>query len=278
MVVCSEHAHSSVEKAARILELELRAVPVDADFRLRADLLDLDRACAVVATVGTTSTSAIDPVPEIADACEAAGSWLHVDAAYAGPAAVCPELRPLFAGWERADSLVVNAHKWLATPMDCSLLWTRRVDAFRATFSLVPEYLRVPEEAVSLNEVSLPLGRRFRALKLWAVLRCYGRHGLQAMIREHVRLAGLFEGWVREEPGWEVAAPRALSLVCFRRDAPDEENEALLARVNATGKVFLSHTRLDGRFVLRLAIGNARTTEDDVRLAWDVLREAAARA
>jgi aromatic-L-amino-acid/L-tryptophan decarboxylase len=251
-------------------------VPVDAEFRLRSDLLDLEGACAAVATIGTTSTSSIDPVPAIADACEATGTWLHVDAAYAGAAAVCPELRPLFAGWERADSVIVNPHKWLATPVDCSALWTRRVDAFRDAFSLVPEYLRVSEEVVSLNEVSVPLGRRFRALKLWAVLRCFGREGLQAMIREHVRLAAVFERWVRAELGWEVCAPRRFSLVCFRRDASDEENEALLGRVNASGEVFLSHTRLEGRFVLRLAVGNARTTEDDVRLAWDVLRREAA--
>jgi aromatic-L-amino-acid decarboxylase len=274
-VVCSEHAHSSVDKAARILELELRKVPVDAEFRVRPELVDLDGACAVVATIGTTSTAAVDPVPELADACAAAGVWLHVDAAYAGSAAICPELRPLFAGWERADSIVVNPHKWLATPMDCSALWTRRPEAFRDAFSLVPEYLRVAEEVVSLSEVSLPLGRRFRALKLWTVLRCLGRDGLQAMIREHVRLAELFESWVRAEPGWELAAPRGFSLVCFRRDGSDEENEALLARVNARGRVFLSHTRLDGRYVLRLAIGNQRTTEDDVRLAWDELRAAA---
>jgi aromatic-L-amino-acid decarboxylase len=275
VVVASEHAHSSVDKAARILELELRKVPVDAGYRLRADLLDLDGACAVVATVGTTSTASIDPVPELADACEAARVWLHVDAAYAGAAAVCEELRPLLAGWERADSIVVNPHKWLATPMDCSALWTRRPGAFRDAFSLVPEYLRVTEEVVSLNELSVPLGRRFRALKLWAVLRCFGREGLQAMIREHVRLAGEFERWVAEEPGWELCAPRLFSLVCFRREGSDEDNEALLERVNAGGEVFLSHTRLDGRYVLRLAIGNARTTEDDVLLAWNVLRREA---
>jgi len=275
VVLTSEHAHSSVEKAARILELELRKVPVDEEYALRPELLDLERACAVVATIGTTSAASIDPVPAIADACEAAGTWLHVDAAYAGSAAVCEELRPLFAGWERADSIVVNPHKWLSTPMDCSALWTRRVDAFRDAFSLVPEYLRVSEEIVSLNEVSVPLGRRFRALKLWFVLRSLGRQGLQAMIREHVRLAAEFERWVEEEPGWEVCAPRRFSLVCFRSDGTDAENEALLERVNASGEVFLSHTRLDGRYVIRLAVGNARTTEDDVRLAWDVLRREA---
>jgi aromatic-L-amino-acid/L-tryptophan decarboxylase len=275
VVVASEHAHSSVDKAARILELELRKVPVDDDHRLRPELLELEDACAVVATIGTTSSASIDPVPAIADACEASGVWLHVDAAYAGSAAVCEELRPLFAGWERGDSIVVNPHKWLATPMDCSALWTRRVDAFRDAFGLVPEYLRVSEEVMSLNEVSIPLGRRFRALKLWAVLRCFGRDGLQAMIREHVRLAAEFERWVAVEPGWELCAPRHFSLVCFRREGSDEHNETLLERVNAAGEVFLSHTRLDGRYVLRLAIGNARTTEDDVRLAWDVLRREA---
>jgi aromatic-L-amino-acid/L-tryptophan decarboxylase len=277
IVVASEHAHSSVDKAARILELELRKVPVDDEYRLRPDLLELRDACAVVATIGTTSGASIDPIPEIAAACETAGTWLHVDAAYAGAAAICPELRPLFAGWERADSIVVNPHKWLATPMECSALWTRRLDAFRDAFGLVPEFLRVTEDVVSLNEVTVPLGRRFRALKLWAVLRCFGRDGLQQMIREHIRLAETFERWVEAEPGWEVCAPRRFSLVCFRRQGSDEENEALLQRVNASGEIFLSHTRLDDRFVLRLAIGNARTTEDDVRLAWDVLRREAAR-
>ena len=275
VVVTSEHAHSSVDKAARILELELRKVPVDEDYALRPELLDLEQACAVVATIGTTSAASIDPVPAIADACEASGTWLHADAAYAGSAAVCEELRPLFAGWERADSIVVNPHKWLSTPMDCSALWTTRVDAFRDAFSLVPEYLRVSEEVVSLNEVSVPLGRRFRALKLWFVLRSLGRQGLQAMIREHVRLAAGFERWVEEEPGWEVCAPRRFSLVCFRKEGTDEDNETLLERVNASGEVFMSHTRLDGRYVIRLAIGSARTTEDDVRLAWDVLKREA---
>ena len=277
VVVCSEHAHSSVEKACRLLELEARTTPVDDAFRLRPDALDLTGACAVVATIGTTSTSSIDPVPAIAEACEREGVWLHVDAAYAGSAAVCPELRDRFAGWERADSIVVNPHKWLLTTMGCSALWTRRPEDLRAAFSLVPEYLRVSEEVASLSEYSPALGRQFRALKLWAVLRCYGREGLQDRIREAIRLAGLFEGWVEAEAGWEVVAPRPFSLVCFRRDGSDEENEALLERVNASGEIFLSHTKLHGRHALRLAVGNARTTEDDVRLAWDVLRREAAR-
>jgi len=275
VVVCSGHAHSLADKAARLLELELRKVPVDDEFRLRPDLLELDDACAVVATIGTTGATAVDPVPAIADACAASRTWLHVDAAYAGSAAVCPELRHHFVGWDRADSIGVNPHKWLGVPMDCSALWTRRPDDFRRAFSLVPEFLQSPDDAVNLSELSIPLGRRFRALKLWAVLRCYGRSGLQERIREHVRLAALFESWVRDEPGWDVVAPRHFSLVCFRREGSDEENERLLERVNASGEVFLSHARLDDRFTLRLAVGNFRTTEDDVRLAWDVLRREA---
>jgi aromatic-L-amino-acid/L-tryptophan decarboxylase len=275
VVVCSEHAHSSVDKAVRLLGMELRKTPVDEEFRLRAEALDLTDAAAVVATVGTTSTAAVDPVPAIADACETAGAWLHVDAAYAGSAWVCPELRDSQAGVERADSVVVNPHKWLLVPMDCSTLWSRRPEALRRAFSLVPEYLRTSDEADSLSDYGPALGRRFRSLKLWAVLRCFGRSGLQAAIREHVRLAALFESWVRAADGWELAAPRGFSLVCFRLDASDEANEALVERVNRTGELFLSHTKLRGRYVLRLAIGNLRTTESDVRRAWEVLQREA---
>src|SRR3954462_11125360 len=278
LVVCSEHAHSSVEKGARMLGMRLRKVPVDEAFRMRVDGLDLAEAAVVVPTVGTTSTTSVDPVAEVAALCERTGTWLHVDAAYAGTAMVCEEHRWAFQGVERADSLVVNAHKWMLTPMDCSLLWTSRPADFRAAFSLIPEYLRTPdaEDALSLSEYGPALGRRFRSLKLWAVLRCYGRSGLQRMIREHVRLAGLFAGWVRDEPGWELCAPRPFSVVCFRREGSDDENEALLARANATGELFISPTRLDGRYVLRLAIGKERTTEADVRRAWEVLKREAA--
>ena len=181
VVVCSEHTHSSTAKAARLLELELRTVPGDEHFAMRLDDVDLTDACALVATIGTTSSASIDPVPELAERCADAGVWLHVDAAYAGSAAVCPELRSLFAGWERADSVGVNPHKWLLTPMDCSAFWSRRPEDLRNAFSLVPEYLRVSEDVVSLSEYGMPLGRRFRALKLWAVLRCHGRAGLQAI-------------------------------------------------------------------------------------------------
>jgi aromatic-L-amino-acid decarboxylase len=271
-VVCSEEAHSSVERAARLLGLETRKAPADDEFRLRPDALDLGDAAAVVATVGTTSTTSVDPVAAIADACAAAGVWLHVDAAYAGAAWVCPEMRWSQEGVERADSLVVNAHKWLFTPMDCSLFWTSRPEALREAFSLVPEYLRTRDEVDNISDYGPALGRRFRSLKLWAVLRCYGREGLQARIREAIRLAELFEAWVCDEPGWELCAPRPFSVVCFRRDASDEENEAILERVNASGEAFVSHTRLRGRYVLRLAVGNERTTEDDVRRAWDAIK------
>ncbi len=277
VVVCSEQAHSASDKAARMLRMELRKAPVDDELRMRIDAVDLSDVAVVVATVGTTSTAAVDPVPAIADACERSGAWLHVDAAYAGSAMVCSEFRWAFEGVERSDSVVVNAHKWLATPMDCSLLWTSRPAEFRAAFTLVPEFLRTTDDVeLNLSEWGPSLGRRFRSLKLWAVLRCYGREGLQRMIREHVRLATLFESWVRDEPGWEISATRHFSLVCFRREGLDDVNEELLERVNASGEIFLSHTRLGGQFVLRLAIGNAQTTEDDVRLAWDVLRREAA--
>jgi aromatic-L-amino-acid decarboxylase len=271
VVVCSEQAHSSIDKAARILELDVRHVPVDDEYRLRPDLLDADDACAIVATVGTTSSTSADPLPEIA--ARKGDAWLHVDAAYAGSSWVCPEFR--VEGVEHADSLVVNQHKWFLTGMPCSVLWTKRVNDFRNSFSLVPEYLRTSEDVMSLSELTIPLGRPMRALRLWAVLRCYGRSGLQAMIREHVRLAALFEEWVLDEPGWEVCAPRPLAVVCFRRDASDEENEAIMERVNASGEIFISHTKLDDRIVLRLAIGNARTTEQDVQRAWEVLKRCA---
>jgi aromatic-L-amino-acid decarboxylase len=276
VVVCSEHAHSSVEKDARILGMQVRKAPVDEDFRMRPGTLELEDVAVVVATVGTTSSTSVDPVPAIAERCAAAGAWLHVDAAYAGSAMVCPELRWAFEGVDRADTLVVNAHKWMFVPMDCSLLWTSRPEGFRAAFSLIPEYLRTTDEdAFNISEYGPALGRRFRSLKLWAVLRCYGAEGLRRRIRDAIRLAELFEGWVRDEPGWELCAPRPFSVVCFRREGSDAENEALLERVNASGEIFISHTRLNGRYVLRLAIGSERTTEDDVRRAWDTLRSAA---
>jgi aromatic-L-amino-acid decarboxylase len=279
LVVTSEQAHSSVQKAAMMLGIPLRKVPCDASFAMRAgELGDLREAAVVVATVGTTATTAVDPIAEIAQACAAAGVWMHVDAAFAGTAMVCPEFRWAFAGVEHADSLVINAHKWMLTPMDCSLLLSRRPQDLRAAFSLIPEYLRTPaaEDALSLSEYGPALGRRFRSLKLWATLRCLGREGLQAHVRNCVALASEFERWVAAEEGWELCAPRHFSLVCFRHEGGEDHNRALLDRVNASGEIFLSHAVLHGDYALRLAIAGIQTTREDLQLAWDLLRREAA--
>jgi aromatic-L-amino-acid decarboxylase len=277
VVVCSEHAHSSVEKDARMLGMKLRKVPVDDELRMAVDGYDLDDVACVVATVGTTSFASVDPVRALAERAHAAGAWLHVDAAYAGSSWICGEERWSADGVELADSLVVNPHKWLLVPTDCSLVWTARPDEWREAFTLTPEYLRTGDEAFSLADYGPPLGRRFRSLKLWAVLRCYGAEGLRAILREHIRLARLFASWVEKSDEWELVAPQRFSLVVFRRAGSDGDNERLLEHVNASGEMFITHTKLDGRYVLRLAIGNARTTEDDVRRAWDVLNREAAR-
>ena len=256
---------------------ELRKVPVDHELRMTVDGYDLADVACVVATVGTTSFASVDPVRELAERAHAAGAWLHVDAAYAGSSWICEEERWSADGVELADSLVVNPHKWLLVPTDCSLVWTARPDEWREAFTLTPEYLRTDDEAFSLADYGPPLGRRFRSLKLWAVLRCYGAEGLRAILREHIRLAELFAGWVDESPDWELVAPQRFSLVVFRRNGTDEENEQLEACVNASGEIFITHTKLDGRYVLRLAVGNARTTEADVHRAWDVLNREAER-
>ena len=295
----SEQAHSSVEKAGIVLGIGqegLRKVPVDAGFRMDPRALAAavaeDRAAgftpfAVTATVGTTSTTSVDPVPEIADICARERLWLHVDAAYAGSAAVVPELRWLLRGCERADSLVMNPHKWLFVPLDLSAFYTRRPEVVKAAFSLVPDYLRTAEESLAPNlmDYGVSLGRRFRALKLWMVIRAFGQEGLAARIREHVRLAQAFRGWVEADPAFEVVAPSPLSVVCFRwrgpGAAPEEEdraNEKILDSVNLSGEAYLSHTRLGGRTVLRLAVGNVRTEERHVRRAWELIRAGAASA
>jgi aromatic-L-amino-acid/L-tryptophan decarboxylase len=269
VVYASEQANFSVEKAARLVGLEFRKVEVDDTFRMRADF-PLEDATAVVATVGTTGTTSVDPVSELARRCEEAGVWLHVDAAYAGSAWVCPELRWSLEGVDRADSVVVNPHKWLFTPMDCSTLWTRRPDVLHETFALVPDYLAATSEAVDLKDFGPALGRRFRALKLWFVLRWYGAEGLRALIREHVRLAQLFAALVEAEPGWEVVAPHPFSTVCFRHGEAD--NDAIARAATATGELFVASAVLRGQTIIRLAIGNAGTTEADIRRSWEVLR------
>jgi aromatic-L-amino-acid/L-tryptophan decarboxylase len=296
-VYASEEVHSSIDKAAITLGIGTRGVrriPTDAEFRMDpaalAAAIAEDRAagivpCCVVATVGTTSTSSVDPVPAIAEICARERVWLHVDAAYGGSAALVPELRHVLDGVGDADSVVVNPHKWMFVPVDCSALLTRRPEAVRRAFSLVPAYLATPEGdgVTNLMDYGPALGKRFRALKLWFTLRAFGAEGMAARIREHVRLARAFAGWVEAEPEWEVLAPVPFSLVVFRHVPPsaddagaDAHNERLLERVNAGGRVFLSPTRVRGRLGLRVAVGNLRTTEERLREAWDALRAAVA--
>ena len=300
----SEQAHSSVEKGAITLGIGqrgVRKIPVDDAFRMdpralaraiEEDLAEGWLPFCVAATVGTTSTTSVDPVPEIAGICQQHGLWLHVDGAYGGMAALVPELRHILAGCEQADSLVVNPHKWLFTPIDCSAFYVRQPETLRQAFSLVPEYLRTSEEAViNYMDWGVQLGRRFRALKLWMIIRYFGHQGLAARIREHIRLGQQFAQWVDEHPDFERTAPTPFSTVCFRArprrlagdDSPasqaylKELNAALLDAVNATGRAYLSHTKLRDQYTLRLAIGNLRTTEAHVRQAWDLIQQHAAR-
>ena len=288
-VYCSEHAHSSVDKAVILLGLgheSLRHIASDDEFRMKPDALrdaikkdkkDGWLPIAAVATVGTTSTTSVDPVAEIAKVCKPAKIWLHVDAAYAGVAAMLPDYEWVLAGADKADSLVVNPHKWLFTPFDLSAFYSPRMDVVRQAFSLTPDYLKTVESAPvrNLMDTGIQLGRRFRALKLWMVLRHFGAEGRRERLAEHMRLAQLFAEWVDASTDFVRVAPVPFSVVCFRADADDAFNERLLDAVNARGEVFLSHTRLQDRFVLRLAIGNLRTTEAHVARAWALLQEAA---
>ena len=306
-VYASVEAHSSIDKACMTLGLgraSVRKIPVNDRFELEpaalAGAIAEDRAAgripvAVVATIGTTSSTSVDPVAAIADIAARERLWLHVDAAYAGPVALLSERRAPFGGWERADSIVVNPHKWLFTPLDASLLLSRRMDRLQAAFGLQPEYLRTIDRDAPVrdySEYTPQLGRRFRALKLWIILRTFGLDGLRARIEHHLELAAEFARWVDATPGWQRLAPVPFSTVCFRfepdrpgfgpsepgREARLEElNAAIMAAVNATGEVFLSHTRLAGRFTIRLAVGNLRTEERHVARAWALLREAAER-
>ncbi|MCC6360605.1 MAG: amino acid decarboxylase [Phycisphaerales bacterium] len=293
-VYASEHAHSSIDKAVLTLGLgleNLRKIPSDTEFRMRLDALEAaiaeDRRAgaqpiAVVATAGTTSTTSIDPIASIAAAAQREQLWLHVDAAYAGSAAVCPAYRALMPGLERADSIVTNPHKWMFVPVDCSVLLLRDPAALRAAFSLVPDYLRTTESGVTnLMDYGPQLGRRFRALKLWMVIRAFGVNGIRERIRRHCALAREFEAWLRADPGFEVVAPVPFSTVCFRAVAPgaagealDAINDRILESVNGDGSVFLSSTRLNGRTTLRLTIGNLKTQRSHVETAWRLLRAA----
>jgi aromatic-L-amino-acid decarboxylase len=301
---CSTEAHSSIEKGAIVAGIGragVRRVEADGDYRMRPDrlraLIARDRAegwtpFCVVATLGTTSTTSVDPAAEIAEICREEGIWMHVDAAYAGAAMLAAENRPLFAGWERADSIVVNPHKWMFTPFDASLLLFRSPDTFRDAFSLVPEYLKTPDTGGvhNFNEYGVQLGRRFRALKLWMMIRWFGAEGMADRIREHCRLARELAGWIDADSGWQRLAPAPFATVCFRRrpapdagreDEPavkarlDAINEAILQRVNASGEIFLSHTRLRDRFTLRVSLGNLRQGPGHVARCWEILNEAA---
>ncbi|MEW6361256.1 MAG: pyridoxal-dependent decarboxylase [Acidobacteriota bacterium] len=282
-VYCSVEAHSSVDKACIALGLGLRSlkkIECNDVFEMKADALaaaieaDLAEGImpfCVVATIGTTSTTAVDPVEEIARICESYGLWLHVDAAYAGPAAILPELRPLFSGWEKADSIVMNPHKWLFTPFDLSAFYCRDMASLRRAFSLVPEYLRTADSATVKNgmDYGFQLGRRFRALKLWFVIRYFGREGIAARLRNHCRLARDFADWIRQSENFELMAPTPFALVCFRavpkhlaetqdESGLDEFNERLMNKINASGKAYLSHTKLKGRLALRFSVGSIR--------------------
>ncbi len=294
----SQEAHSSVEKAGIVLGLGqagLRKIGTDSASRI--DVTELEQAIqddlaaglrpfAVVATVGTTSTTSIDPVPQMADLCERYGLWLHVDASYGGCAAVDPDMQWVLSGCERADTLIVNPYKWLFVPLDGSVFYTRRPDVVKAAFSLVPDYLSNAEskddEVPNLMEYSVALSRRFRALKLWMVLRYFGQQGLAARLREQRRLAQLVAEWVDASADFERVAPTPFSVVCVRAhpgDMDDEGqldalNEQILNRINAAGRFFLSHTRVHGRYAIRLAIGNLRTTEQHVRDVCRALQEA----
>ncbi len=292
VLYCSQEAHSSVDKAGLVLGIGSRAIrriPSDDNYRMRVDLLEeavkRDAAegrkpFAVVATVGTTSATAVDPVPAISDLCRHHGLWLHVDAAYAGTAAIAPEFRWALAGCDRADSLVANPHKWMFTPIDCSALFCRRPDVLREAFSLIPEYLRTDAHGVTdLMDYSFQLGRRFRSLKLWFIFRYFGTDGIAARIREHARMAQAFAGWVDAHPELERLAPVPFSVICFRarpRGTSDEArleelNSGVLARVNASGEVFLSHSKLKDRYCLRLAVGNLGTGIGHLKRALELV-------
>jgi len=292
-VYTSEEAHSSIDKAVIALGIgheNLIKIPTDEEFRMIPHLLDnaiqkdIKKGylpIAVIATIGTTSSTSIDPVDEVADICEKYNLWLHIDAAYGGAAAILPEMRWILKGVERADSFVVNPHKWIFTPIDFSAFYFKRKDIMRRAFSLTPEYLRTKEDEVTnFMDYNLQLGRRFRALKFYFVLRRYGVKGIEERIRNHIKLAKIFAKWVDESNYFERMAPVPFSTVCFRANPgwKDEEklenlNKELMERVNSTGRLFISHTKLKGKFTLRLAIGNIRTEKKHVEEAWNILNE-----
>jgi aromatic-L-amino-acid decarboxylase len=290
VVYASEHAHSSIEKGALSLGIgqdNVRKIGVDPEYRMVPALLKAaivtDRQNAltpfcVVSTIGTTSVTSIDPVAAIQKIAEEEHIWHHIDAAYGGPATILAENRWMIEGAERADSLVLNPHKWLFTPCDCSVFYCRKPEMLRRAFSLVPEYLRTDQDdrAVNFMDYGFALGRRFRALKLWFVMRYYGRKKIEAILRYHIALAHELADKVRADKRFEVVAPTTLSLVCLRYRGTDDENKAIIERLNASGLTFLAGNVLDGRFVIRYAIGNIATAREDVAAVWEKIQEVAA--
>ncbi len=286
---CSEEAHSSVEKAGMVLGVgQENIVKIRTDSAFRMDPGELQRAIdddrraghipfAVVATVGTTSVTAVDPVPALARICQVEKLWLHVDAAYGGAAAVLDSHRWVLAGCDQADSLVINPHKWLFTPMDCSVLYCRHEDVLKRAFSLTPAYLKgsEAEQVRNLMDYGSSLGRRFRGLKLWFVLRAFGIDGARRRIAAQIDMAQALRGWVEADPDFEVLAPSPFSTVVFRHRKSDGDNERIHDSVNRSGQALISHTDVRGRYALRIAIGNLRTTLDDVRATWDLIRSMA---
>ena len=297
-IYCSDQTHSSIDKAVIAIGLgheSLRKIATDENFRMRVDALrdaiERDRAdgvlpIAVVPTVGTTSTTSIDPVPDVADICQREALWMHVDAAYGGVAAMLPSHAHILAGAARADSMVVNPHKWLFTPFDLTAFYSRRMDVIRQAFALTPEYLRTSEssEVNNLMDTGVQLGRRFRALKLWMILRSFGACEIRAHLTRHIQLAQQLASWVDAHPDFERLAPVPLSVVCFRWNPHgrtlseadlDARNESLVERINRSGEIFFSHTRLKGRLALRIAVGHLRTDESHLRHAWELLKREA---
>ena len=295
-IYTSDQAHSSIEKGAIILGIgkeNVRKISSDERFEMNTDELEQKirediaagkKPICVIATIGTTSTTSIDPVAKMAEICQRHNIWFHVDAAYGGAAAMLPEYQKKFFGWELADSIIVNPHKWLFTPIDCSVLFCRKPEILKQAFSLVPEYLRTAEgdEVKNYMDYGVALGRRFRALKLWMIIRAYGTKKIQDVIRTHIQWAQELAAKINAHPDFEMMAPTPFSTLVFRfrpenitEEKLNELNEKLLEKINATGDVFLSHTKLRGKLVIRLAIGNLKTTHDDVLLAWDIIQREA---
>ena len=299
ILYCSEHAHNSIDKGVLTLGIGLdgiRKISVNDKFEMisekleeaiKEDIAKGFKPFCVVATVGTTSTTSVDPVDAIADICEKYNLWLHIDSAYAGVTAMIPEMKWITKGWDRADSLVINPHKWMFTPMDLSVFFTRKPDILKRAFSLSAEYLKTNQdsEVYNLMDYGIQLGRRFRSLKLWFIIRYFGVDGLAERIKNHINLAQELKGWIEKENDFEIMAPTPFSTICFRfnpgnknEDDLNKLNEQLLEKINESGKIFLSHTKLNGKFVIRLTIGSIRHERRHIVDAWNLIKTMAHRS